>query len=180
MSIVNNKKSSFLALSQPEQLMFRVIDRDFLSNWNSLYIVQNSVLICKVGVDTADIWYVNPNVSNFLKNYNFKFISSAANPEPHTVVIADGLYSVEALSNAISNVLKNRGWPLNMIALSLDDATQKTVVSFWWNLNSVDSKIAQTLKYISEFNAAVYMKPVKVTIYTLQVLHIQFRSYVQH
>ena len=76
---------------------------------------------------TASIWFNSPNISALRGNNVFRYIIAAT---PFSFVISDGLYSVSALNNLISNELLAAGHNADDIFLTGNSATQKSEFIF--------------------------------------------------
>lgn len=82
---------------------------------------------CNLRVENANIWYTTPNISSELENNTFDYIYS--NVQQPTIVIPDGLYSIESLNSFLSREFVNRGQLENLITLTGDESTQKVVIT---------------------------------------------------
>lgn len=126
---------------------------------NSPIMIPKGAISCEVGVYSAAIWYVNPNISVQLTNNQFRFTTSNAPAGTYTITFPDGLYSLSGLNSTLSNLITNLGLPSNLFVLSGDDATQKTIITFLTAGDSVDFTIPNSLRFILGFNSAVYTAP---------------------
>lgn len=126
---------------------------------NNPLSIPNGAVDCSVAVNTAAIWYVNPNISAALMNNMFTFTTSSAPAGLHTITIPDGLYSLDELNSVVSNANENLGLPSDLFTFSGDDATQSTIITFLNSGDSIDFTIANSLRFILGFNSAVYTAP---------------------
>ena len=109
-----------------------------------------------IEVTQASVWNTSPNISATIGNNAFTFTTSnAANAGTHSLVIPDGLYSLAGLNGYIGTALGNLGLPTNLITLSGDDATQKTVLTFLDAGDSVDFTVANSVREVLGFNSRI-------------------------
>ena len=93
--------------------------------------VPQSAVSCELAVTRASIWNTSPNIASFFNNNTFSFTTTnAGNPGPHVIVIPDGLYSVGGLNSFFNTSFVNIGLPGNLIVLTGDSSTQKTVLTY--------------------------------------------------
>jgi len=126
---------------------------------NSPIQIPKGSIDCEIGINSAAIWYVNPNVSLQLTNNAFRFTTSAAPAGTYTITFPDGLYSLDGLNATLSNAIVNLGLPANLFVLSGDDATQSTIITILTSGDSIDFTIANSLRTVLGFNSAVYTAP---------------------
>jgi len=161
MSVILDKEQSYFFSSDTTTGATQVINNgsSFSVALNQPIMIPRGAVDCQVAVNSAAIWYVNPNVSVMLTNNDFKFTTTAAPAGTYTVTLPDGLYSLEGLNNTLSNAFVNLGLPANLFVLSGDDATQSTVITFLTSGDSIDFTIANSLRIVLGFNSAVYTAP---------------------
>ena len=75
-------------------------------------------------------YYTFPNISISKSNNTIYFTDNTANYEKYSIVIPDGLYSVDLLSDAISYALNQSGFSPSLISLTGDLATGKVILSY--------------------------------------------------
>jgi hypothetical protein len=117
---------------------------------------------CTLEVQSANIWWVIANISAELGNNKMYIYSEWTDgPAPpsypnYVITIADGLYSLDGLSTAISRELVNQGLPSNLISLSGDGSTQKTIFTFNYDQpTSIDFTQADTFRIILGFDSRI-------------------------
>lgn len=103
----------------------------FSINLESPLLIPQDALSCRARVTESSIWNVTPNISAAIGNNKFRYTVGATS---YDKTIPDGLYSLDNLSLYISRELQNDGLPVNVITLSGDQASQRTVFIF----NSAD------------------------------------------
>lgn len=87
---------------------------------------------CTLECTQADIWYTTPNISERLNN-NKLYVQVTAGPYDPAVwkvlTIPTGLWSVSALNAQISVLLQNEGLAPDLVTITANNATQKTVIT---------------------------------------------------
>ena len=96
-------------------------------NLNQGIEIPIGVVECNLRVENANIWYTTPNISAELENNTFDYIYSDV--QQPTIIIPDGLYSVESLNDFLSREFVNRGQLENLITLTGSESTQKVVIT---------------------------------------------------
>lgn len=81
---------------------------------------------CEMGLVSASVWNTSQNISAAFGNNTFQVVHRGT---AHTIVIDDGLYSLDNLDNYLSKSLQNLGVPAGSFTLSGDDATQRCVIT---------------------------------------------------
>ena len=121
--------------------------------------VPRDALDCTAAITNAAIWNTAYNISAAFGNNKLRCTTSVAPAGSYTLTIADGLYSVLALNNAISVLLTNLTLPANLITISGDEATGKSIVNLLTNADSIDFTFANSVNLVLGFNAAVKTDP---------------------
>lgn len=107
-----------------------------------------------IEVEKATIWNVAPNISAAFGNNLFNFTTTnAGNPGTHTITIIDGLYSRANLSSFLSTAFANLSLPSNLIVLSEDSSTQKTILTFLEAGDQVNFTIANSCREVLGFDS---------------------------
>ncbi len=114
---------------------------------------------CKAGVISSSIWNTSYNIAAAYSNNQFRFTTTSAPAGTYTWTIPDGLYSVAGLNGYLSAQFVNTGLPANLITISGDAATQKSIITFLTSGDSIDFTIANTIREVLGFNAAVITAP---------------------
>lgn len=123
-----------------------------------LYIPRDA-LECSAAIISASAWNSSANISSTFSNNSLTFTTSAAPAGTYTLVIPTGLYSVAGLNTAISTLLTNLTLPANLITISGDSATQKSIVNLLTAGDSIDFTAAGSVRTLLGFNAAVITAP---------------------
>lgn len=126
---------------------------------NSAIKIPKDALDCTVGVLQSAIWNTSPNISASFLNNNFRFTTTSAPAGTYTIVIPDGLYSVAGLNSYLSNQFVNLTLPANLITIGGNTATQKSIVTFLTNGDSIDFTLANSVNTVLGFAAAVITAP---------------------
>ena len=124
--------------------------------------IPQSAMNCTIDVIGANIWYVQPNISEVLGNNKFSYIYNAVT---YNITIPDGLYSLDNLNSYLSIQYVNEGFASNLIVLTGNDSTQQTVATFTDTNLQIDFNIADSVAPVLGFN------------YTLVPLVIQAAGY---
>jgi len=115
-------------------------------------LIPSSTLYATVEVVGANIWNTSPNISIFFNNNHF-YVSYGAISE--NIEIPDGLYGITELEGFLQREFLNRGLPEDLLQLSANDATQKTVITFNYVGVSVDFTPNDTCRDVLGFNSQV-------------------------
>lgn len=102
----------------------------------------------QMGVTSANVWNVTPNISADFMNDIFRYTTSTAPAGTFTIVIPTGLYSLDALGAFLSSQFQNSGHDPSLFTLSGDQATQSSVVTFLTAGDSVDFSVASSVGVI--------------------------------
>lgn len=127
--------------------------------------IPKSALSCYIETIEATIWYVQPNISTALVNNTFTFIYNSVT---HTVVIQDGIYSLDNLNDYISKFCVSLGFRSNLIVITGDYSTQKTVITFGDTNLQIDFNNS-TLRSVLGFNAGIVpatIQPIDYYVYS--------------
>ena len=101
---------------------------------------------------SATIWNTVYNISASLGNNNFRYIDTSG-PTNYDVVIPDGLYNLDTLSERINQELVNQGLASGIIDFVPDNASQKVVIEFTQANQRVDFTIANSVRLIMGFDS---------------------------
>ena len=125
----------------------------FEVNLNAPLIVPRDALVCEVGVIRAAIWNTSPNVSPTFGNTDFPFVASGT---PYTIVVPEGLWSLDALDSYLSSQFVNLGLSATLFRLGGVGATNQSVIVFEAAGDSVDFSGPGTIRTLLGFDAGVY------------------------
>jgi hypothetical protein len=89
------------------------------------FSVPAAAMSCTAGVVAASVWTTSPNISAAFTNNQLSFVTTVAPAGPYTIVIDQGLYSLDALGSYISIQMQNLGLPPDLIQFSPNNATQR-------------------------------------------------------
>lgn len=162
MSVSIFKEESYFFISDPNSQGVTVSSSggDFTVLLNSPIRIPYGTVAATMSCIQANIWNVVPNISPELKNDQFEFTTAnAGNPGTHTLTIPKGLYSLTGLNAYLSTQFTNLGLPSNLITLSGDDATQKSILTFLEISgpanDHVDFTIANSVRTILGFDSRI-------------------------
>lgn len=161
MSVILEKEQSYFFSSDTTVGATQVQNNGstFAVALNTPIAIPKGAVDCTIGINSAAIWYVNPNISAALGNNQFRFTTSQAPAGTYTITLQDGLYSLDGLNSTLSNEIVNLGLPANLFVISGDDATQSTIITYSTAGDSIDFTIPNSLRNILGFNSLVYTAP---------------------
>lgn len=156
MAVIVRKQISFFVSSNPasgaENL--NALGNSFSVSLNSPISIPGSAVYCELGVSQASVWNTSANISPVFGNNVFAFnTSNAGNPGFHELKIDQGLYSLQGLNSWLSTQFVNMNLPSNLITLSGDDSTQRTVLTFLEPGDYADFTVADSCAPILGFDA---------------------------
>ena len=162
MSVLIPKEKSFFFISDPANPGVNVSQSggQFTVQLNESIQLPKGAVSASMACIQANIWNTIPNISPELGNDKFTFTTlNAANPGTYALTIPKGLYSLSALNAYLATQFTNLGLPSNLITLSGDDATQKSVLTFLEASGAladhVDFTIANSVRTILGFDARI-------------------------
>ena len=126
---------------------------------NSPIKIPKDALDCTVGVLQSAIWNTSYNIAAGFFNNNLRFTTTAAPAGSYNIVIPDGLYSVAGLNSFLSSQFVNLTLPANLITIGGNSATQKSIVTFLTNGDSIDFTFPNSVNTVLGFSAAVITAP---------------------
>ncbi len=154
MSVLVPKTASIFFSSDPN-----VGATNISSDGSSFVVYLNTPLgIPKSAVDatleviSASIWNTSYNISASFLNNNFTFTTGGV---PRSITIPDGLYSLGGLNAFLGTQFSNLGLSANIITVSGNDATQKTILTFLNAGDSVNFTVANSVRLVLGFNSRV-------------------------
>jgi hypothetical protein len=125
---------------------------EFSVQLNNPLTIPANCLDCSLSVIQANIWNVSPNISADFGNNVFAFVVAET---PYSFVIPDGLYSLSGLNAYLSSQFSNLGLSSNVIVLSGDDATQKTILTFTGVSDRGDFTVANSCRDVLGFDSRI-------------------------
>lgn len=136
----------------PDGSMFQV-------SLNSPIKIPKDAVDCTVGVLQASVWNTSPNIAADYKNNAFEFTTSVAPAGTYSWVLPDGLYSLDGLNSYLAGQFVNTGLPSNLITISGDSATQKSIVTFLTSGDSINWAIVNSVRGVLGFASGVITAP---------------------
>ena len=109
-------------------------------------------LSATLSVNQASIWNTSYNISASFGNNKITIVESGT---PITLTIPDGLYSLNGLNSYFATQFVNLGQPTNLILVSGDEATQKTIITFLKAGDRIDFTQPNSVRVLLGFNARV-------------------------
>lgn len=112
--------------------------------------IPERALYATLEITSAQIWNTSPNVSSQIGNNKFYITYNAT---PYTITIDDGLYGVAELEAYLQREFISEGLPDDLIVLSGDDSTQRTVITFNYLNTTIDFNPADSCRDVLGFDA---------------------------
>jgi hypothetical protein len=113
-------------------------------------------LNCSLKLTRATVWNTVPNISLEIGNnllYVYTDYVSTGSPVLHIITFPDGLYSLSGLSSFLARKFVSLNLPSNLIVITSDESTQKTILTFNFNNTWIDFTQAQTCRDVLGFNS---------------------------
>jgi len=126
---------------------------EFSVNLNDPLSIPKNAINCTLEVVSGAIWYVQPNVSEEIKNNNIHFTHNAA---PFAWVIPDGLYALSDLNAYLSREFVAEGLPDDLFVFSGDSATQKSILTFNYAGTQIDFTVPDSVNSLLGFADLLY------------------------
>ena len=129
MSVLIPKSASFFFSSDPAN-QAQTVSADgsqFTVVLNSPLGLPRGVMSPSLSITQASIWNTSYNISAAFGNNAFRF--RTAN-NTFDFIFPDGLYSLSGLNSYLSTQLANTGLSSNLLTVSGDESTQRTVIIF--------------------------------------------------
>ena len=131
----------------------------FNVNLSPPIVIGPDVLDCSIGVLQASVWNTSYNIASDYKNQNFTFTTTVAPAGTYSFTIPDGLYSVAGLNSYLSSQFVNLGLPGNLITISGNESTNKSILTFLTSGDSVNFTVVTSVREVLGFNSAVVTAP---------------------
>ena len=152
------KQFSFFLSSDPESGATNVAadGSSFQVNLNSPIMIPPNAVSAELSVIQANVWNDSANISATFENNVFNFTTNHSGvPVEYNYVIPDGLYSLSALNSYLATQFVNSGLPANLITITGDSATQKTILTFLIAGDFCDFTVADSVREILGFDSRV-------------------------
>lgn len=104
----------------------------------------------------ASIWNTSPNISPTFANSVFRFRAAGIF---YTLNIPEGLYSLSGFGSFLAVQFSNLGLATNLIIVSGDESTQRTILTFLNAGDQVDFTVANSCREVLGFNSRVVTAP---------------------
>lgn len=158
MSVIIDKQLSYFFDSSPtsgaEQVS--VNGNEFSVSLNSPIKIPKTAVCCEIGIAQASIWNTSSNIAADFNNNTFTFTTTDVGaPGTHTIVLPDGLYSLDGLNASLNTQFTNLGLSSGLISLTGDQATQNTVLTFQKAGDSVDFTVANSIREVLGFDSRI-------------------------
>jgi hypothetical protein len=106
---------------------------------------------CMVGVSSARVWNSTPNIIEGVNDT--LYISSAPAPGAVALVFPQGLYSVEALSNTLADLLEVAGHQRDLFEFLPSSATQQITIRYNYDAVQVNFTASDTFRELLGFDS---------------------------
>ena len=110
----------------------------------------SSAMDATIEITQASIWNTSYNVSASFGNNIFRFQTGLI---LYDLILPDGLYSLSGLNAYLGTQFVDLGFPSDLITISGDDSTQKTILTFLLANDQVDFTVANSIRLILGFNS---------------------------
>lgn len=161
MAVLLEKHASYIFNSDPSSgsQNLSVDGSQFSVTLNLPLLIPKTAIEAVAAVLQANIWNTSPNIAAAFGNNIFKFTTTQAPAGTYTIVIPDGLYSLDGLNTFLSTEFVNRTLPADLFVIGGDFATQSSIVSIQFAGDSVDFTVPNTVGSILGFNSEVLTAP---------------------
>ena len=123
---------------------------EFSVQLNNPLTIPSNALDCSLSVIQSNIWNTSYNISADFGNNIFSFVTAET---PYSITIPDGLYSLSGLNAYLSTQFVNLGLAANVITLSGDDSTQKTILTFTGVGDYVNFTVPSSVREVLGFDS---------------------------
>ena len=154
-SVLFPKVTSYAFSSDPKSGAQNIHNNgsSFSVSLNKPISIPAGAISCTLDVIQANIWFVTPNISAALGNNNFYFSSALTNPGTYHITFTDGLYSLEDLNATLGREFANLGFNSNIILLSPDGPTSRSILTYTIAGLDVDFAQPNTVRTVLGFNS---------------------------
>ena len=156
MPSILKKEFSFYVSSDPDTGAVNVSQdgATFRVNLNNPIQIPKNALSCELSVIQANVWNDSNNISAQFNNNIFNFTTNHSGaPVNYNFVLPDGLYSLSGLNAYLSTQFTNLGLPSNLITISGDESTQKTILTFLVASDQVDFTVPNSVREVLGFDS---------------------------
>lgn len=115
--------------------------------------IPRNAINCTLEVVKAQVWYVQPNISEEIKNNQLEFVHNATT---YNWTIPDGLYSLPDLNAYLSRQFVAEGLDADLFDFAAENSTQKVVLTFNYAGTRINFTAANSVNTLLGFNAIYY------------------------
>ena len=157
MSVLIPKSTSFFFSSDPlvGAQNVSVDGSEFTVVLDAPIALPQGAMSATLSVSQASIWNTSYNISAAFGNNKIAIEAIFYSPTFFTLIIPDGLYSLSGLNAYFATQFVNMLMPSNLIVVSGDDATQRTILTFLNNGDKVDFTQPNSVRGVLGFDPAV-------------------------
>ena len=154
MSVLIPKSVSFFFSSDPYNKAQNVSQdgSQFTVVLDQPICLPQAAMAATLSVTQASIWNNSFNISTSFGNDKIRIVTGESVLD---LTIPDGLYSLSGLNSYLATQFVNLSLPSNLILISGDDATQKSIITFLNDGDSVDFTQVNSVRNILGFNSRV-------------------------
>lgn len=134
---------------------------EFIVNLEVPLVIPKTARHCWITVYGGTIWYNTFNVQAGVNDQIRIGYDPGAGFVWNTFTVSPGLYDLAHLNAEIQRLVNNFGWPVDLIVLEPNTATEKVVVKFNYVDTQIDFTIANTFREILGFDSR--LAPLAVT-----------------
>ena len=154
MSVLIPKSTSFFFSSDPTDKAQNVSQdgSEFTVVLDTPISLPQNAMSATLSVSLASIWNTSYNISASFGNNKITIVEAGT---LFTLTMPDGLYSLGGLNSYFATQFVNRGLPSNLILISGDEATQKSIITFLRDGDQIDFTQPNSVRNILGFDARV-------------------------
>jgi len=151
MSVLIPKSTSFFFSSDPlvGAQNVSVDGSEFTVVLDAPIALPQGAMSATLSVSQASVWNTSYNISAAFGNNEITIVEGEV---PFTLIIPDGLYSLSGLNAYLATQFVNMLLPANLIVISGDDATQRTILTFLNTGDKVDFTQPNSVRGILGFD----------------------------
>jgi len=154
MSVLIPKSTSFFFSSDPlvGAQNVSVDGSEFTVVLDAPIALPQGAMSATLSVSQASVWNTSYKISAAFGNNEIMIVEGEV---PFTLIIPDGLYSLSGLNAYLATQFVNMLLPANLIVISGDDATQRTILTFLNTGDKVDFTQPNSVRGILGFDPAL-------------------------